>query len=645
MLKARDLVNMSIDEVWELPDGPMKLQFDDGVIETTTRETIFSRYTWEIHRHYPKTPILKHHHIGDERLNANTTLRLLGNGLWDTQAAYNLPGGEPLEPLSRMCYEISNQMYNRFTAALGAYVGSISIIDFIEVMMHPKIMEAMQKLRESGDMSDGGIEKAYAIIKAVLLDSNELINNGVAKAAKSGLVSIGQILQCVGPRGLTTDIDSHIFRRPIMNGFAYGLTSLEDSMKESRSSAKALFFAKDPMAQSEYFNRNMQLSAAVLSNLHQTDCGSQDYIPFMVKPGDLPCLDGMWFLDEQIGKTRPIYRSDKHLIGKTIQMRSVFTCKHPDPYGVCQKCFGELGLSVPAFTNIGHLSSSELLSQVAQRILSTKHEDGSANVEPLQLDEFEQRYLKIGSNKNQLHIAESLIGKKFYVYFPVEEAITLADVVHVDNVKKLTPTRISEISIIQMEFPTKGGAPESVPLTVSTSTRMSSLTWEALDYIKKHGWTVGDDERYCIDMSHWKKGQPFLELPMKHFSTVDYMFQIGALIKGSGGKKGGQSLKNFEDVSAALTALHELVNSKLQVNISHLQTIILTMMVRDEENRDYRMPVNRLRGEFARYKQIMARRSLAAAMAFQNQTEIIYSFESFNIKDRPPSPLDYLMVP
>lgn len=644
MLNARDLVQMSIDEVWELPDGPMKLRFDDGVIETNTRATVFSRYIWEIHRNYPHTPMLMRHHIGDTKLGSNTHLDLLSKAIWDCFDAHRDMGGINMEDISKLAYDITNMIYNDTTVRLEEHVGSICILDFIDVIDHPVIAEAMDKVASDQQTSDHTVDKTYKVIKDVLLDPTQLIGNGVAKAAKSGLVSLGQILQCVGPRGLATDIDSHIFRNPILRGFVHGLGSLEDSMKESRSAAKALFFAKDPMAQSEYFNRNMQLSAATLSNIHQTDCGSNDFIEFYVKPGDIDVLEGIWFFDKDIKNIRPITRSDKYLTGKHIQIRSVFTCKHPDPYGICQRCFGELGLSVPTGTNIGHLSTSVLLGQVGQKILSTKHEDSSANVEELTLDEFERNYLKVGKNPNEILFADALVGKPFKVYFSTEEAKNIPELAFVDNVRVLTPPRISELTAIYIEIP-KGKGTEQVALTVSTVTRKSSLSWAALEYIKTNGWSITNDGRYCIDMSLWKRNEPFVELPMKHFSTVDFMFAIASLLKGSGTRKGkAKSLQNYESISGTLVAVHELVNSKLKVNISHLQTIILTMMVRSEDDRDYRLPVDRLDGSYGRYKELMELRSLAPAMAYQGQTDIMFSPTSFIIKNRPRHPLDFMLI-
>lgn len=642
MLKARDLVKMTVDEVWELPDGPMKLQFDDGVIETNTRATIFSRYIWEIHRTYPKTPLKMSHHIRDNRLGSSTHIDLLSAAAWDCYDAYLDKGGVDTEVLSKMAYDITNRIYNDTSRRLEEYVTSISILDFLDVMDHPIIDQANRLVRPSRETTEHTIERTYDIIKKVLMDPNELKTNGVAKAAKSGLVSMGQILQCVGPRGNATDIDSHIFKNPILKGFAHGITSLEDGMKESRSASKALFFTKDPMAKSEYFNRNVQLSAATLSNLHRVDCGSKAYIPFTVKPGDLHDLQGIHYWDAEAKKLKTVRTSDKQLLGKTIQMRSVFTCRHPDPYGVCVVCFGELGLSVPNDTNIGHLCSSELQSQVGQRILSTKHEDGSATVEDLVLSDYDRRYLRTGSVNNVLHIAEALVGKKFSIQISEEEADTLNDLIHVKDVKTLIPSRISEISTLLFVID-HGDKTESAPVIVSLGNRLSSLTWAALDYIKRVGWTTTIEGRYSIDMSGWNKKDPLLELPLKHFSTVDYMKTIEAMIKGNS-RKGMLSLMDYETPSAALMGFHDLVSSKLRVNISHLQTIILSTMIRSDEERDYRLPMPRESGKFGAYTRIMALRSLSAMMAYQGQAAVIFSPESYVITNRPKHPLDDLLM-
>lgn len=646
MLKAADLVRVSTEEIWDYPNGPMKLQFEDGVIETTMRRTVFSHYIWEIHRHYPLTPVKMSHHIGNRILGSSTHLDLLSNAVWDCYFTYKAAKKMiDLEHLSYLVRKVDNMLYNDMSTKIEEYVSSISILDFLDVLDHPLIAEANSKVRPNWQTTEHTIEKTYDVITKVLKDPNELKGNAVAIAARSGMVSMGQILQCVGPRGNATDIDSHIFRNPILRGFAQGFTSLEDMMKESRSAAKALMFTKDPMAKSEYFNRNIQLSAATLKNLHQVDCGSTDYIPFYVKPGDLADLEGIHYWDEKAKELKTVTTKDKHLIGNAIQMRSVFTCKHPDRLGICVKCFGETGLSFPADTNVGHFSSTELQAAVSQRILSTKHEDGSATLEDMVLSDYEKRFIKIGSSPHHLMIADHLAGTKFSLQIYEEEAQRLTDLTYlkdISEVRKLIPIRISEISSVMFVI-TRGDKTEISPVNVSMGTRMSSLTWQALEYIKRVGWQTTIDGRYEIDMSEWNKKDVLFELPLKHFSTVDYMKSIESFIKGNS-RRGVQSLMDFTEPSAALMAFHELVSSKLKVNISHLQTIILSTMVQNLEERDHNLPMPRHKGQFSPYSKNMAHRSLSAMMAYQGQAAAIFSPPAYIIRSRPPHPLDYLLL-
>lgn len=644
MLKARDIVAMSINNVWELPDGPMKLEFDDGIISTTTRATIFSRYIWEIHRKYKKTPLCIRHHIGNDRLGSGTHLKLLGAAVWDCRDAYSTKGSTVnMEDLSKLAYDITNMIYNDMTVKLEEWVSSICYYDFLDVLDHPIIAQANALARPNEETVDHTIDKTYAAIKKVLLDPKELLGNGVAKAAKSGLVSMGQILQCVGPRGYATDIDSSIFKKPILSGFAHGIVSLEDSMKESRSASKALFFTKDPMAKSEYFNRNIQLSAATLSTVYQGDCGTTKFFDFKVVAGDLVDLEGMWRYDETTKKQSPIRLSDKQLIGKTIKIRTVFSCLHPEPDTVCSMCVGEIGLSVPADTNIGHLSSSELQSKVGQKILSTKHEDGSASVEPIVFDDLAKQYVKLGTDPSNVYLTENFKGMRITLTIPEEDAPSLYDLTHVDDVSILVPCRYSELKYVKFTVFKDDCLIHTGIVPVFVGTRYGVLTTDALRYIKETGWHVEDDGAYVIDVTHFDRSKVLFEIPMKYYSTIEHMKAIESFIKGKA-RNGVKSIVDYETMPEALAGFHDLVASKLSVNISHLQTIILSTLVEDADNRNYHLPHDRSTARPAQYARLMAMRSLAPTMAFQGQVDAIYAPESYIVTDRPKHPLDSMLM-
>ena len=83
-------------------------------------------------------------------------------------------------------------------------------------------------------------------------------------------------------------------------------------------------------------------------------------------------LDRYYRLDP-MGQEFIISQDDKHLIGKTIYLRSPMTCKSKsEGRGVCYKCYGDLAYT-NANINIGVISAEQITAQLTQRLLSAKH--------------------------------------------------------------------------------------------------------------------------------------------------------------------------------------------------------------------------------------------------------------------------------
>lgn len=638
---ARQIANLSVEDVWRLPDGPMVLVFDDGTrVETTSRHTIVSWYVWEFHREYPKTPLLPRHHLKGF-LKSRTHLDLLGKAQFDCIHAYPEFTVTDISRLNKLDYVITNQLYI-VLKGLERYVTSISARSFVELMDHPAIAEA------NANVKPNTIDSVYTTIKRVIYEDSSVASNPVVRAARQGVVSIGQVLQCIGPRGNATDIDSRVFPQPILTGFVEGMRNLEDQMKESRSASKALMFSKKPMQDSEYMNRSLQLSAQPLMNLHPGDCGSTQLIPFQVRPGDIDSLLGIWYEKEK-GKLECITEAHHYLVGKTIYIRNVFHCLHPDPVGICSKCFGEIWLSVPELTNIGHFSSTELQAEVGQRLLSTKHEDTSADVEEIVLTQYDLPYIGKGNSSNTLMFNPNMVGKDFLLIIPEEAAQCLHDVSYVDDIHTLVPTRITEIAEIQLII--RGGRTETdVNLNVSCGTRRSSFTHAMLEYIKKIGWSKTETGDYVIEMKEWTNREPFLELPMKHYSMVEFQKALESFIKGSASKTEKEFVKSLasygDNVAGGLAAFHDLVSSKIPgLSLSHLQVVALSTMVESVERRDFWIPRAGSVGVFNTHRSNMTNRSLSAMMAYQDQAPTMLSLKAYLIKDRPPHPLDPVLIP
>jgi len=651
---ARELWNIPVEEIWNLPDGPMHISFDDGVLETNMRATVYSYYLGEFHRQFPNTPLLMHHHLGKQQIKKGTELKILASALWDCKDCY----GDlvDMEHLSYIAYEAINRVYNDFTTRLKAYVSTISILDFLDAMEHPEIKASNDNIQPSML----SIDENHSTIRRVLKTPGELLGNTLARIAKSNLVDIKQLEQCLGARGYVTDIDSNIFRQPITKGYMWGMMSLYDSMVESRSASKAHTYAKDPVAESEYFNREMQLVASVLTRLHKGDCGSTEYLQFKVQSADLRKLAGKYYRLSD-GSLAVIKESDHFLIGKLIEMRSVLKCKHPDSYGVCSVCFGELADSIPAKTNLGHVAVTLMCEIISQIVLSIKHLDGSSKVDDFSISDFDKRYIRAEEDitiskklvkdevvsNTVIKLAERLTGQKIYLTLTENQAQNLSEIFY-HPVDKLTPSVITELTEVNLTVEGKDDYRGTVTVPVSMGSRHSWLTTDALTYIKDKGWSITEFGNCIIDLSDWNVELPLFQLPLKHADMVQYMKTIKSFIMASG--KPGKSqvkktLKDFPTIDQGLLEFYKLISSKLQINIAYLEVIILTAMIRSADKLDHRLPRPIAEGELGSYRKNMVLRSHGQNLAYERQDKQLTDIRSFMVKKRPDSNFDTLLMP
>ena len=534
-IQARSLLAQTTEQLWQsLP--PLRrfiLVFDDGKeLEVNWKETVYSSYGWDFHRQYPNTPLKASHHLrgvmGKKRYEPKTILKFLGNIVWDVRDAYPEGGRQLQELMARASYVKSNEIYNVFTIQTEADVGSIDILDFCQVLDSPIIAEA----NDTVEPTEESIERCYNTIMKALSEDPILYNNPLAKAGRSGIVNKGQLLQCLGPRGFLTDTDSTQYRTPILRGYADGLRLFYDSLIESRSAAKALIFSKKPLQDAEYFSRRLQLMDQIVRNLHIDDCGSKEYLVWHVQgpkydekgkeifSGDLPRLAGKYYLDEETGKLKEIYTSDKHLEGKKLKLRTVLECCHPDPYGVCSTCFGGLSLTVPENSNIGHMCCTSMTQKSSQNVLSTKHLDTSAAVEPVRISPGDRKYLAPSSDGTSYLIEKNLKGKLWLVV-NAKQAANITDIMEVRNVEDLNISRVSQLTELGL-IVDNGKIREELGIPVGLERRMASMSYALLQHIKQKGFTADENGNYVIDMEGWNRDEVILSLPLRHYNMSDH---------------------------------------------------------------------------------------------------------------------------
>lgn len=678
---ARVLLDYSQEQLWESLHGPLKLVFDDGhEIITNAREVCLSGYGWEYHREYRETPLLFRHHVQyvlkGGLLDADTHLKMLSECMWSVYDAYLLPEykarmlgvnieTEQLEmkvvdevdlreQLFKRAYELTNYIYNDCSTRCEEYVVSLNILDFMDVLAHPKVREVNNTLQPNPT----SVNNAYKVIKDTLMNAPELQKNPLAKAVHSRTVKVDQLMQCIGPRGTLTDVDSYVFRPPVLRGYARGFRKLYEAMVESRSAAKSLASSKAQLQDAEYFSRRLQLVDQTVQNLHMGDCGQTNYVDWYIRgedreagrvrrKADLKNMVGKFYLADD-GTMKVIRYSDTHLIGKKVKLRMVQQCQHPDPYGICSTCFGELSLSVPRGSNIGHMCCTHMTQKSSQSVLSLKHLDMSSDVDGVIIDSFMRKFVRAAEDESSYVLAPELkTADSIKLIIAPTQARNLTDIRNVEDVSTLALTHVSELETITISVTVNGQEWEPVVVPVRMANRNASMTHELLDYVKMFGWSVDvPTGNNIIDMSNWDWSMPFLTLPPKHFNMSDHSAAIARMLEST--VKEVDARDSHTDPTEFLKEFHDLVNDKLDVNLAVNEVIVLGVTIRSAKEFDYRLPKPGTEVGLGVRSNIMYYRSAAALFAFQGHRDFLRNPTSYLKgvnKIRPNHPMDGVITP
>lgn len=680
-ISARALLDFSQESLRENLHGPFKLVFDDGhEIVTNARETLLSGYGWEYHREYRETPLLYRHHVQyvlkGSLLNADTHLKMLSECMWSVYDQYVLPNYQARmlsvnteteqlemkvveevdlrEELFKRAYELTNYIYNDLSEHCEEYVVSLNILDFMEVSAHPKIREINNTLQPN----PASINNAYKVVKDTLRNAPELQKNPLAKAVHSRTVKEDQLMQCLTARGTLTDVDSYVFRPPVLRGYMRGFRKLYEALVESRSAAKSLASSKAQLQDAEYFSRRLQLVDQVVQNLHMADCGTTEYAEWYVRgeekeagrtkrKADLKNMVGLFYLTEQ-GELRTIKETDTHLIGKKIKVRTVLNCIHPDPYGVCSTCFGDHALSVPRGSNLGHMCCTHMTQKSSQSVLSLKHLDMSSDVDGVIIDSFMRKFVRASEDESSYVLAPELkTADSLKLIFAPSQARGLTDIRNVDEVDKLSLTHVSEMETLTMQITWEGREWEPDVIPVRMANRNASMTHELLDYIKMFGWSVDTaNGNFVIDMEKWDWSMPILTLPPKHFNMSDHSAAIAKMLEST--VKDVDERDSHTDPVEFLKEFHDLVNDKLDVPLAVNAVIVLGVTIRSAKDFDYRLPKPGAAGGLGVRSNIMDYRSSSAKFAFQGHRDFLRNpamyLKGVN-RNRPNHPMDGVITP
>ena len=648
---ARYLLSFTTDQLWNCLIGDFIILFEDGVeIETNYKETLFSSYTWDLIRKYPKTAITSKHHIQsfikNKTLTSRSNIDLLGSVYWDVSDTHNFYTPVLRNDITKMVYEITNNIYNDLQERCERYVASIDILDFIGIIEHPDIKQVLDNPTRDKEY----IDNCYSTILSTMSKSKDLDQNGLVKAHRHNLVNQQQVLQCIGPRGIVTEVDSLILPIPITRSYTQGMRYVYDTIAESRTAAKALYFSDSQLKDAEYFARRLQLLTMYVERLHYEDCGSTTYVNWSIKPpiiengkiihkGDLENLDGKYYLDPETNTLKILSNRDKHLYNKNVKIRSVLTCKHPDKKGICSVCFGRMSDNVMLEANLGHVSAATMTEQTTQSVLSIKHVDFHNIAETIYLNEINSEFFRTSKDGISYLLNPAFQSKDIQMIVGPETVFGLIDIDAFDNLKDINPVRISRINYLSLSRPNK----PTVVLNLLNKNRAPFLSLEFLKYIKEKRWSINESGGFIFDLSEWDCSLPIMKLQRMEYNYTHNSYQIADLIESRVEELTERA--NPESPIATLTELFDLVNSKLSCNIALLEVIIYGAMVKDVLNNNYGMARFSDKASLGVADMIIKNRSCSNSYAYEEQSTSISSPTNFFKMNRPDSIFDVFICP
>lgn len=646
---AQAIASMPYDDLFKIPSEWHTVKFADGELTTKDRITKLSAMLWAPFKHYPAVPILKEHHLQEQRVTAKSLVKMLNKIIWHIYD--NNPTPVDPEYLARLAIEAKNIFYNQATTKLSEYLATLSMFEINEVWQHPLVREANTDI----EPTTHGIEGvAYKKLKDVFMDPNNFIGNSIIEGLKSGTQKIEQLYQAFGPRGFPTDINSDIFPEPVLTGYIEGIWGLYENMVESRSGTKALLYNKELLRVTEYFNRKSQLIAQYVQNLHRGDCGA-DYITFPVMKGYLKAMNGKFYLNEETGKMDVMTGEETHLIGKRIKMRSVVGCIHKDPQGICTTCYGLLADNIPHGTNIGQVAAVSIGDKITSAVLSTKHTDATSAVEQYKLGGTEAKYLREGAQSETLYLKKELQNQGFKLIISRNEAPCLADVLLIDNLHGYPPTSASEMTRCGLVRNVNGEDVGDV-LTVSLYNRKASLSLDMLKHVKHVRWTPDDRGNIIIDLDGFDFDLPFLTLPYKHVNMYEVMKRFQSFLHSGSDTEGSKLssdkvgftsktyLKNYTNIIEGVVATAQLINEKISLPLPHCEVLAYAMTVKSIQQKDFNLPKPGINGQFEKYNKLMQSRDLAGTMAFEKQHEPFVNPASFLYTRRNDHPYALMVM-
>lgn len=655
-VNCHDVLKLEYQEMWKhygRDDVIYDVEMDDGIATMTGRELCTSAYFWYSAKLYPRTKLYVENTLANYILKQGDCMELLAGVSFNTKREYENDPGFDFEELGHILKRHTATIYNQMSTHAAAAVSTLSALDYLELYEHPRLVEIRAELN-SHDFNDPGvimnseiyISKAHSDAREFLTSEDpSLQSNYLYQLTRSRQIDITQIIKQVVAIGHGCDMDSTIFPKPITTCYANGLRQLYDTGVDSKGGSRSLAWQADPLEQTEYANRESQILVDIVTTLVPGDCGTRNAIPWLVTGKNLISSQGMnYYLDPPDGKEEVKFLTvkDKHLIGRVIYLRNSITCETHDPAGVCSVCYGKLGEQLPKRTSIGRTGIFVLSSDVSQKVLSLKHDGGTAISIPINFPDEDLRYVRSKTESQTIYVNYIEDTTKQFLIIPRKYITNLGYIDRVNNVYQLDVGDVSDVKDFSIETIDSDGDSETKNINISLAAKNSNLTHAFLQYMKEASHEL-DQYNLTVDLSKWDYNKPILSVPRKHYSMLDFLSEFKKEVQSSDGDKNNLDLTVLSNISLALNRFDELVSERFFINLTHLCVTMRASISNNPSKGDFRLKLTDT-SRFGRFKKLTPGRSIATALSHENITSFLYDPKSYEKSTKQFHPYDNIVM-
>ena len=389
------------------------------------------------------------------------------------------------------------------------------------------------------------------VIDAILKDGKSSLYQYI-KASRISTDQFTQMFYAVGPR---TDVDKTILPAIMKGNFLKGYSCPSDAYMDAITGRDAQILKHISVRDSGYLSRKINLSNLNTAiNYDVKDCGTKHTIPYNVALDDnLKSVDLKYMVNEDGSLHLIRYKNDKHLIGKTIQLRSHVACALNDNK-VCMTCFGEKAKRLVG-TLIGALPAIKFANTISKRLMRAKHFTTTNSVEIK--SEYIDKYFNIESNK--MYFKNEMRNKDVYIVIDREYVEEIANGVTDIEDECIDSSMPLESFIIQ---------DGDERFSIECEGLFLVLTDEILEDSKKFIMEYDNDEA-LIPINKIDKDTPIFSMVIVTEEVSRYLKQIKKLI---------DSVKTKSYTSPALL-IEDIGNVMIEMGIGGLSLINIETLV------------------------------------------------------------------